>query len=362
MNAKISLVMAGLVCLLLTGCETTSYYYQAIAGQLNILTARQPIAELLENPDTPPEKKEAFRYIQRVLAFAGTQLKLPAAGHYTTFVELNRPYVVWNVFAAGEFEIEPKTWCFPIAGCVAYRGYFDQQAALDYQQQLQQQKLDTYVGGVAAYSTLGWFDDPILSTFLNRSKLRLTSLLFHELAHQKLYIQNDSAFNEGFATAVEMIGMQRWLARSQDEKSLKHYLEGFERRKDFTKLILKHRQLRKQLYQSSLGDDLKRQKKAQLIAQLREDYQELKHQWGGFDGYDAWFQGPLNNAQLSTIATYNELLEGFLALYLQQNRSLDQFYQACEQLKELDQSSRHKELQALGAHFEINSLYFSVSH
>lgn len=352
------LMMLGL---LTTGCDSSQFYYQAAKGQWQILNARQPIKDLLEDNETPGETKQRLKWVLEARAFAETSLQLPIGEAYTSFVALDHPYVVWNVFATQAYSMEGKSWCYPIAGCVTYRGYFDEAAAVAYANQLASAGMDTYVGGVTAYSTLGWFEDPVLSTFLYGDEIRLKALLFHELGHRKLYVQDDSVFNESFATAVELIGVQQWLANRQSSHQFETFIARLKRKDEFVELVLKHRELRADLYGSTLPIPEKEAKKQALISQLREEYLQLKVRWGGYNGYDEWFEGSLNNAQLSTVATYNSLLSGFLALYQGQGQDIAAFYSACQALVDLSKKDRHATLQELGASFKMNSLYSSIS-
>lgn len=346
---------------LILGCDSSQFYYQAAKGQWDILRARQPIPELLENAETPPDTKQRLAWVQEAREFAAESLQLPIGEAYTSFVALDNPYVVWNVFATPPYSMEGKSWCYPIAGCVTYRGYFSEASAVAYADQLADTGMDTYVGGVAAYSTLGWFEDPVLSTFLYADEIRLKALLFHELGHRKLYLQDDSVFNESFATAVELIGVQRWLATQQSSHQFEKFIERLKRKDQFVELVLKHRALRDSLYKSTQPSIEKEAEKQALINQLREEYQQLKAEWQGYDGYDGWFAGSLNNAQLSTVATYNSLLSGFLALYRKHDEDIAAFYKACHALEDMGKTERHTTLQELGASFKMNSLYSSIS-
>lgn len=355
--------IAGLIllCLLLCGCESTRFYWQAAAGQWRILQAREDIAPLLERGELD---KATSQKLQRVLAlreFARTELKLPVGNHYSQYVALDRPYVVWNVFAAPDDAITPKTWCFPIAGCVSYRGYFAEEDARAYAAKLAADGWDTYVGGVGAYSTLGWFDDPVLSSFLYDDPARLAALLFHELAHQQLYVQDDSTFNESFATAVELIALQRWLDAQGNSDQFERVMQQEQRHQAFVALVLAHRQLRQQRYHQLTDDTELAQLNRELAAQLRQDYQTFKQQWQHYAGYDRWFDGPLNNAQLATVATYRTLLPGFLGLFQSLEEDLPAFYAACARLADLDKTERHARLQAFSESLPRDSLYFAIN-
>ena len=336
------IITIAILSLCLPGCESSRYYYQVAEGHIKIMVAREAIQDLIDNENLPAKEKIQLKRVMELRSYAETELQLPVGNHYSEYVDLKRPHVVWNVIAAPEFSMTPQKWCFPIAGCVNYKGYFSEADAKDYASQLESDNLDTFVGGVAAYSTLGWFDDPVLNTFLFRGDASLAGLLFHELSHKLLYIKGDSVFNESFATTVEIEGLMRWLKTQSKDELLAKHLTRKTRHQQFIDLILQHRQLRITLYKSALGDERKRQRKQALIATLREEYQQLKEQtWNGYSGYDKWFEGPLNNAQLSTIATYNALVAGFQGLLKQSNHDLSAFYQQCKELVELDKKSRH---------------------
>lgn len=331
---------------LLVGCDA-GYYWQAAAGQLDLLQRRIPIDSLIAADTTPPQLKRQLQYVLDVRAFAADTLKLKTGNHYLTYADLERPYVVWNVFATPELSLQNEHWCFPIAGCVPYRGYFSEADARAFASRLSTKGMDTYVGGVTAYSTLGWFDDSVLNTFIQRDPIALAGLIFHELAHQTLYVSGDSTFNESFATAVEHIGIEQWIATAQLEPLLPGYQAAQRRHREFLSLILNHRAALAALYGSDLPDDEKRAGKQHLTQQLLQDYQTLKTQWHGYTGYDHWFAGPLNNAQLSTIATYHQLEPGFRVLFKQSNHEFVLFYQRCRELANLKQSERHSYLNQL---------------
>jgi len=339
-----SLVIIIFTCFGLAGCESSSFYYQLAKGHLKIMNAREPIKELIKDTNHTKKERTQFQQILKMRAFAAAELHLPVDDHYSEYVDLKRDHVVWNVFAAPQLSLTAETWCFPIAGCVSYRGYFAKSDAEQFAHHLSTENLDTYVDGVAAYSTLGWFDDPVLNTFLFRGEASLAALLFHELSHKLLYVKDDSAFNESFATTVETEGLMRWLNMNTKDDLLEAHLTNKKRHQQFIALVLEHRDQRQALFDSSLPDDKKLIKKQESIKSLREEYQQLKISWGGHSGYDKWFDGPLNNAQLSTIATYNSLVAGFQKVLARNNNDLAKFYQQCQELTLLDKTSRHKYL------------------
>lgn len=330
---------------LLISCETIGYYQQAVRGQLGILFSRSDIEALLERPATPAELKQKFRTLLALREFAVEELLLPAGDSYRSYVELNREHVLWNVFAAPEFSLDPVTWCYPIAGCVNYRGYFSQAAAEALAERLARDGYDVYTGGVDAYSTLGWFDDPIYSTVINRPDYQLAELIFHELAHQRVYLPGDTTFNESFATFVEREGTRRWLLSIEDDRAIEAAEQSARRQEQFVQLVGDFQARLQTLFDSDLTPEEKRREKLALQAALRESYGGLKSSWQGYTGYDQWFASSLNNAQLSTVAAYNDLVPAFAALYEQSGESLVDFYQAVKNLAELTSDERELLLQ-----------------
>lgn len=330
----------------LVACETIGYYGQAARGQLAILWSREKISDLLESEGLPPELRQKLTTVLEIREFATDELLLPAGDSYLSYVELERQHVVWNVFAAPEFSVDPVSWCYPIAGCVSYRGYFSEGGARDFADRLQKQGLDVYTGGVDAYSTLGWFDDPVLSTVINRQDYQLASLIFHELAHQLVYIPGDTTFNESFATAVEQEGLRRWLDRQGDSVSLERARQETGRRQQFVELVIAYRDRFASLYRMELSDRVMRTRKTALQQDMRMAYQELKRGWGGVGAYDRWFENSLNNAQLSTVSSYNELVPAFVSLLREEDGDLSAFYEQVTELAELDADDREQLLQS----------------
>lgn len=332
--------------LLLSGCESLHFYQQAIRGHLDVLARSQPIPELLADTETPAALKQRLNYILTLRTFAEEQLALPVGDHYLNYADIERPFVVWNVFAAPRLSFAAKHWCYPVAGCASYRGYYRPEHARALAQQLQQQGYDVHVGGVAAYSTLGWFDDPVLNTFIQRSDTRLADLLFHELAHQRLYLPGDTVFNESFATVVAREGVKRWLQQQDAAQQWQAYQRDQQVQTTFITLVLDYRQRLEQLYASDLSEEEKLQQKDQVIAQLEQAYQQQKAQWGeGY--YDHWFAQPINNARLLTIATYHDQVPAFSQLLANHYYDFAAFYQACVELTQLSAEQRQQALAAL---------------
>jgi predicted aminopeptidase len=331
------------------GCSTLSYYGQAIDGHLEVVRLAEPIAERLADPATPPELRAKLERVVAIRQFASRELGLPDNGSYRSYADLGRPYVLWNVVAAPPFSVAPRESCFPVAGCVAYRGYYRQAAADDYGAGLRKGGDDVYVYGVVAYSTLGWFDDPVLNTFVRYPDAELARLVFHELAHQVVYVKGDTMFNESFAVAVEDEGVRRWLARYGTPAERDAYAAARQRRAEFVQLVLRYRGELERFYREPLTDEAKRAGKAQRFAAMAADYRALKARWGGFAGYDRWFEGGPNNAKLASVATYEERVPAFRALLARENGDLPRFYAAVKALGKLDQPERERELAALAA-------------
>jgi len=355
-------ILAGLSLLLvaasLCGCQTFRYYKQAIAGECQILSHRQSILKLIADPNTSPELKAKFRLVLELLKFAESDLHLPAEGQYLRYVDLHRRFVVWNVHAAPEFSLEPKTWWYPFVGSLKYRGYFSEPGARDYARTLEKKGWQVYVEGVEAYSTLGWFKDPLLNTFIFEPAPDLAEILFHELAHQRLFISGETDFNEAFATAVGEEGVRRWLKASKQGQTNEHYFTALQRNEQFVRLIMDAREQLDSLYGPKPPKNpseekralthrdaaaLRRQKEA-ILAQLRENYAKLKAQWGGVGIYDAWFAKGLSNAQLNTVAAYYDLVPGFRALLEKSGGDLEKFFKEVADLAKLKKEERHRKL------------------
>lgn len=349
-------ILAALLALsLLSGCaawnDGPGYYLQSIAGHLSLMSRARPIASVVDDPHTSPALRKRLEDVLAIRAFASDDLGLPRNGSYTGYADLGRPFVVWSVFATLELSMRLKQWCFPFVGCVAYRGYYDRDDAERFAQRLRDEGLDVVVRGVPAYSTLGWFDDPVLNTFIGYPEAEVARLIFHELAHQELYVKGDTTFNESFATTVEREGVRRWLVaveeRTHDTK-LSDEWETFDmRRRQFLALLQRHRAALEALYASPEPDDAKRAGKREIFAQLGRDYEALKRSWGGFAGYDRFFAQPLTNAHLASIATYNDLVPAFRALLRREGGDLPAFYAAVRRIGKLPKGERSAALGAL---------------
>ncbi|MNF80472.1 hypothetical protein D3C84_627170 [compost metagenome] len=331
--------------LLLNGCSTLDYYGQLAHGQLELLRSRQSVQTLLEDPSRDAGLRQRLAQAQDARAFASARLGLPDNGSYRVYADIHRPYVVWNLFSTKEFSLQAETHCFPIAGCVAYRGYYQLGRARGAAALLRQRGLDTWVGGVEAYSTLGWFDDPILSSMLRRSDDRLAALIFHELAHQRLYVPGDTAFNESFASFVEREGLRQWRA-SRGLGPLDE--QAAERRDALTRLVLDTRERLETLYARDLPAERMRQAKAAEFERLRRDYREIRdRQWAGSSAYDAWMEGPLNNAKLLPFGLYDQWVPAFARLFHEAGGSWPAFYGRARELGWLSLAERTQALESL---------------
>jgi len=341
-------LVAGLSCAaMLAGCAQFKYYFQAAQGQYSLWSDSRPIDDWLGDPATDPKLRARLEKALFIRRFAVKELGLPDNASYKNYAALNRPFVLWNVVATPELSLRPIQWCFPIAGCVAYRGYYNKEDAVAYAEELRAEGDDVQVGGVPAYSTLGWFSDPLLSTFINYSDAELARMVFHELAHQVVYIAGDSRFNEAFATSVEEAGVDRWLELYGNEPMREAYVRYSGRRKEFLALLVKHRQMLSDLYASKLSVKKKREGKARVFAALQEEYKVLKANWGGYAGYDRFFSEKLTNANLAAVATYNDLLPGFRAL-LAKEKDFQHFYAAVQRMSNLPSVERQERLVQLG--------------
>ena len=333
-----------------SGCTTVGYYAQSVGGHLDLLQRARPVPDWLADPATPPALRDRLQLAQQLRRFAVTDLALPDNASYTRYADLGRSAVVWNVVAAPPLSLQLKTWCYPVMGCVGYRGYFDRAAAEAEAQRQRAAGLEVSVYGVPAYSTLGWTNwlggDPLLNTFVGGSEAGLARLVFHELAHQVLYVEGDTMFNESYATAVERLGLARWLAASGhpgDDAAAE------QRRADFRAITQRTRSALDALYRSPASDADKHQRKAALMAAMRAEFSALKAAptgpWAGYTGYDAWL-AQANNASLALQAAYDGLVPGFERLFDRQGRDFARFHAEVRRLAALPAEQRRATLQA----------------
>ena len=333
--------------LVMGGCSELGYYTQAVKGQMEILGKRDSIADLLADQSTPRETRDRLTLVKQIRDFASNELGLPDNRSYRYYSELGRAYVVWNVLAAPQNEMELKTWCFPVAGCIAYKGYFSNSGALALERKLADQGYDTFLYGVSAYSTLGWFSDPVLDTFIDYPEFALAGTIFHELAHQVVYVKDDSGFNEAFATAVQQAGVEKWILDRHSLSELDNHLASQNHNDSITELVLEYRNQLEQLYangpESSLG-----QRKQEIIEQMKMAYSGIRERGSGTPYYDWWFSLELNNAHFSSIATYHRLVPAF-KIALEQAGSLAAFYEIVKEKAKLPSQQRNRWIQALNS-------------
>ena len=330
-----------LIAMSLGGC----YYLQAARGQWQVLRGKEPIETVIGDAQTPPELARRLAVVAEARRFAVEELGLPDNASYTTYSDIGRDYVVWNVFAAPEFSMQPKAWCFPVAGCVNYRGYFSRDAAQREAGRLEARGFDVAVGGVTAYSTLGRFDDPILSSMLRWDDTELVATLFHELAHQVLYVKDDSTFNESFATAVEEAGMLRWLGARNDLAALTAYDDARRLQQDLVTLVAGVRGSLQAMYDSDRSEDDKRREKRTRLDALAADAARLMRAAGREPS--GWLTGELNNARLVSMTLYEGRLPAFRALLARCDGAFACFYAAAARLADLDAAQRNERLDAL---------------
>ena len=338
MRAFFSLV----VLLLLSGCTDFGYYWHMTTGHLAIMGKRADIVDLLENPALDPGLKQRLQLVQEIRQFSIDVLSLPDSGSYTRYVQLDRPYALQNLFAAPEFSIQLHSWCYPVIGCASYRGYYDEEMLADYIAGLRQQNFDIHVGKVPAYSTLGWFDDPVLSSFIDWPDYRLAGLLFHELTHQRVYVDNDTQFNESLAAAVQQAGTELWLKSRSEDTELKQFHRWIEYRRQIVTLIGRTRERLAQLYQSDAPEAIKREQKQAIFSTARVNHAAIANRLNFQGGFTHWFAGDLNNAKLASVSTYHSLVPAFLAMIEAHDHDFDRFFDTVEKIGELSREEREQ--------------------
>jgi len=348
-----SVVFRGVATLLvfcLSGCASVSYYAQSLKGHAEIMAARQDVGKLIDDPSTPEALRARMASARDIRQFATDELALPDNDSYRSYVDIGREAVTWAVFAAPEFSVTPRAWCFPVYGCVPYRGYFSKQSAIEVAAELQSQGLDVHVTDITAYSTLGWASDPLLSTMLAQDETYLAALIFHELAHQRVYVAGDSEFNESFAVAVETTGVRKWLSAAGDAAGLRRYEANRKRHADFQALVSQTREELRHVYDGSGTLEQKRAAKAATIERLRTRYWRIRDTgWGGYRSYDAWFDAPINNAKLAEIAVYSDQVAAFLRLFKLCSSDYPSFYASVRQIGKLDKAKRTAALESADA-------------
>lgn len=339
--ARTRLLLLAAACAGLSGC----YFVQAATGEWRLLHARVPLDNVIADPATPAEVRARLTEVHAAREFAVRELGLPDNRSYRSYADIHRAFVVWNVVAAPEFSLSPMRWCFPVAGCVAYRGYFREQRARDFALGLEARGLDVVVEGVPAYSTLGKFADPVLSSMLRYGDDELVATIFHELAHQLIYVRNDSEFNEAFATAVEDVGLERWLAARGAAQRVDRFREEQQREAQLLALLKPARARLAALYVSGVGVEEMRADKRRILAELAGAIGDLERRQGvHYPVYDQWIAAGLNNAQLAAVATYYDCVPGFKRLLAAGNGDLTRFYAAVRALASEPRDARHARL------------------
>ena len=334
--------------LFVASCETVEFYGQAVSGQLSIEQAKKPTAELIASQNTDPALTDRLRLIAGILQFAQEELALEPGKRFSSFVHLDADSVVWNVFATPEFSTHATKWCYPIAGCASYRGYFDRLDAKRYAKRLIVQRHDTIVGGVAAYSTLGWFNDPLLSTFIQWPDTDLAGLIFHELAHARVYVSGDTSFNEAFATFVERRGVLAWLRQNHGELRAQVLMRRWQASDRFVAYLLRWRDELQHLYDQPYDPVAMRLLKNELFAEAERCYRANADEFGDQDWF---FRRGLNNARLVPLAAYNELIDGFEGLFAQAEESWPKFYESVAEVGHMKPDARDGKLQQLSSQF-----------
>jgi len=315
-------LFASLLCLLVSGC----YFVQAAHGEYAVLEKRRPIPKVIANPKTPPALRTTLEQVENARDFATRVLGLPDNKSYRTYSDIGRPFVVWNVVAAPEFSVEPVRWCFPIVGCVAYRGYFNERSARRFAAQLRSRGDDVTVGGVPAYSTLGHFADPVLSSMLDYGDIELAGIIFHELTHQLLYVDGDSSFNEAFAVTVEEEGVRRWLLAQGRTADLHRYEAATRLDLEYVRLFRDYRSRLERLYSSKIPRPQMLARKGETFASLASDMRGLERRSREPSPYRDWLQEGLNNADLTSVATYYDCVSGFQRMLREDGGDLNRFY------------------------------------
>lgn len=333
---------------LLAGCAETAYLGQAASGHLDLLAKRKPIAQLIEDQQTPAELRARLRLAREARDFASRELALPENASYRSYSDLGRDYAVWNLVAAPALSLEPRSWCWPIAGCLSYRGYFDRSAAEAHAERLANDGDDVFTGPVAAYSTLGWFADPLLNTMLARGEVETAALIFHELAHQRVYVQDDARFNESYAVAVEIEGVRLWLQRRGEQGALERWLAERERESEVRALLTELRAQLERVYAAPLAESARAARKRELIDQTRARYAVLKEHQGWDGRFDTWLGPGLNNALLSILDTYERWVPAFQAMLARHDGDFAAFHADVDRLAKRPRAERERILAGLG--------------
>lgn len=325
---------------LIVGCADLGYYWHSAKGHLAIMNKRVPISELITNPEIDNGLRRQLVLVQEIRQFSIDRLALPESGSYTDYAQLDHPYALQNLFAAPEFSTRLLSWCYPVAGCTSYRGFYEQGRLDEFIAELKTDKHDIHVAMIPAYSTLGWFDDPVLSSFIDWPEFRLAGLLFHELTHHRIYIDGDSRFNESLATAVQHAGTRLWLTSRQQDSELESLNRSIAYRQEIVLMIESIRSQLAELYQLEESDEYKRDRKQQLFNSARQQYQEIAGRHDYRDGFEHWFAAELNNAKLASVSTYNVLVPSFISMIEAFDHDFERFFDYVENIGDLDREDR----------------------
>jgi predicted aminopeptidase len=355
------LILVTICAALLNGCATVHYLSQAANGESDVLKRARPIDDVISDPATPIPLADKLRLAESLRAFAISDLKLPNNASYTRYADMGRPYVLWNIVSTPPLSLVPEQSCFPIVGCVAYRGYYDEAEAKSWAGEERGRGDDVFLYGVPAYSTLGWFADPLLNSTARYDEISLARLIFHELTHQVLYVKGDSAFNEAFATSVELEGIERWLAARNNPALTKAYHDAEARQHAFQAIMETTRDKLAAIYGSDESDSKKLAAKKTAQAELLMQYQALKASWGGYGGYDAWFSPVPNNAHFASLATYHALVPAFRELIRQKQGNMTAFYEEVKALAQKNRAARDEYLAALSVSAESREMQLQAS-
>ena len=335
------------VALVLSGCSTFNYYSAALTGHLEVIQATRPITDLIDDPACDHELKKKLVDVRRMRDFASSDLDLPNNDSYRSYADIKRPFVSWNVFAAPEFSLQTMNWCMLVVGCVGYRGFHDENEARRLASELREQGFDTYVGGVPAYSTLGYSSDPVLNTFMRFGSFEVARIIFHELAHQVVFVAGDTVFNESFATLVENEGLRRWLTHKATPDIGNTVAAQRQGKADFVELVAGYRTKLQTIYESASSAEAKRLAKVKVLSDIRDSYLAGKLAKGQKPVYKEWLELDLNNAKLASLGLYTQLLPGFEALLKADAYDLPRFYRSVAKLGQLSFAERRTVLQLL---------------
>jgi len=333
------------VILLLSSCNSLTYYGQAISGHLDLISREQPIEELLDDDQTDSALKEKLGLALAVREFASSSIQLPDNDSYKTYADLERPFAVWNVIATPKYSVQAEKWCYLIVGCLSYRGYFKQGDAQSLADELKSKDMDVIVSGAAAYSTLGWMDDPLLNTIVRRGESAMIGIIFHELAHQVVYVSGDTAFNEAFATTVEYEGLRRWYEKKNNLQAYQQYRDKKTQQAAIYAKLQVTRSLLDALYKQNLADGETEQRKQQIFADLKDWYRQWRRSHD-YDGFDGWMNSELNNAYLALVATYQEMVPDFEAALASVNGDMQKFFDLVQEMSGLDKDKREQQLKS----------------